>query len=366
MSAIKLLDRYAIRELIGPFVLGVGGFVVIGMMDFLFTLVDMFVNQDAPLVAVLRLLIFKIPVILVLFFPMAYLFATMLFLVRMAKDNELTILRVSGVPLWRLMLPLLGLGLLVSLFAFWNNEKVVPWTNHVSNNIIRELIMRKPPPTIAEEVFFRDEGNRYFFIRRIDSKQGLMQDVMIYEMTGNFPRVIVAKTATWSERTWTLHEGNMHKYHEDGMIDYEAKFETLEIHVDRDIQSFYDQQKTSIEMSTEELKKHISIMGKGGADIKDLNVDLYMKQALPASSFVFGVVGAACCLLFVWSGRDWWGVVISVIAAVLMVGFFFFLTAVCRAMGRGGMVNPFLAAWLPNLAYFTIGGIVLIRQSLFK
>ena len=366
MPALTILDRYAIRELLGPFILGVFGFVVIGMLDFLFTLVDMFINQDAPLVAVLRLLIFKVPVILVLFFPMAYLFATMLFLVRMAKDNELTVIRASGIPLGRLVLPVLVVGLIVSIFAFCNNEKLVPWTNHVSNNIIRELILRKPPPTLVEDVFFKDEGNRYFYIHRVDSKQNMMYDVMVYEITGEYPRVILAKTASWNAHTWTLHNGTMHKYHDDGLIDYEAKFETLQINVDRDVRSFYENQKSSIEMTTHELKAKIESLNKGGADIKDLNVDLFMKQAVPASSFVFGVVGAACCLLFVWSGRDWWGVIISVIAAVLLVGFFFFLTAMCRALGRGGMLGPFLSAWLPNIFYLTVGGLVLLKQSLFK
>ena len=56
---VRILDRYAVRELLGPFLLAVAGFVVIGIMDFLFTLVDMFVNQDAPLIAVLRLLFLK-------------------------------------------------------------------------------------------------------------------------------------------------------------------------------------------------------------------------------------------------------------------------------------------------------------------
>ncbi len=363
---LKILDRYAIREVLGPFILAVAGFIIIGMMDFLFTLVDMFVNHGAPLWAVVRLLIFKIPVILVIFFPMAFLFACMLFLVRMAKDNELTVLRASGIPLGRLMLPMLACGVVASGFAFLNNEKLVPWTNHVSNNLIRTVIMKSPPPTIMEEIFFKDEGGRFFFIKRVDSAKAMMEDIMVYELTGAFPRVILAKRASWNEKTWTLYEGIIHKYNEDGLIDYEARFESLQLHVDREVRSFYDQQKTPIEMTTFELKQKIDVMARGGANTKDLFVDLFMKQSVPVSSFVFGVVGAACCLLFVWSGRDWWGVIVSVIVAVLLVGFFFFLTAVCRSLGRGGLMHPFLAAWLPNLLYLIVGGVVLLRQSLFK
>ena len=43
---------------------------------------------------------------MVLFFPMAALFSTMLLLVRMAKDNELTVLRTSGIQTFRIILPI--------------------------------------------------------------------------------------------------------------------------------------------------------------------------------------------------------------------------------------------------------------------
>ncbi|NQY73397.1 MAG: LptF/LptG family permease, partial [Candidatus Margulisbacteria bacterium] len=91
--SINILDRYIISQFMGPFLLAVGAFVIIGIVDILFVLVDSFINSGVSLFIVIRLLIYKIPAIMVLFFPMAVLFSVMLLLIRMAKDNEITIIR---------------------------------------------------------------------------------------------------------------------------------------------------------------------------------------------------------------------------------------------------------------------------------
>ena len=107
-----ILDRYLFREFSGPFVLALCGFVIIAIVDILFYVAELFIVSGISLYTVIRLLVYKLPAVMVLFFPMAVLFAVMLLFVRMAKDNELTILMSSGIKTSRFIFPVLILTFL--------------------------------------------------------------------------------------------------------------------------------------------------------------------------------------------------------------------------------------------------------------
>jgi lipopolysaccharide export system permease protein len=150
---MKVIDRYVGIEMIGPFVVGVVGFVLVLAVDLLFTMTDLIINKGVPLGAVVKLLVYKLPALMVLTFPVSTLFATAMALGRLSKDNEITALRTSGVSLFRISVPILVIGILVSLGAYINSEKIVPHANQVANNIIRQIIpassWRNPPPLPA-------------------------------------------------------------------------------------------------------------------------------------------------------------------------------------------------------------------------
>jgi lipopolysaccharide export system permease protein len=299
---------------------------------------------------------------MVLFFPMAVLFAVMLLLVRMAKDNEITVLRSSGVSLTRILIPLLVLSVFASYLSFFTNEKIVPWANNVSDNLIRVSIQKTPPPDIMENIFFKDSDDRYFYINKVDSKKAVMENILIYELTRDYPRIISAKEAYWDSKTWYLKKGIIQDLDENGYLTYSAKFDVMMIRVDRDLQSFYSEQKTTREMDSKELKEKISILEKGGISTRNLKVEFFLKRSIPAACFIFALIGIAFCFLFVRSGKDWWGVILAVCISVLAVGFYFFIMAVCRSLGRSGVLDPILAAWLPNLIYGVLGFILILYE----
>ena len=79
---MKLLDRYVLREMLGPFLVGVVGFILVLTVDLLFTMADLIINKGVTVWAVLKLLLFKMPSLLVMTFPVSTLFGTAMALVR--------------------------------------------------------------------------------------------------------------------------------------------------------------------------------------------------------------------------------------------------------------------------------------------
>ncbi|MDR2431167.1 MAG: LptF/LptG family permease [Candidatus Margulisbacteria bacterium] len=364
LGRFKIIDRYIINEIAGPFVLGMAGLVIIGMMDIVFSLVDMFFNNGVPFPIVFKILIFKIPAIMVLFFPMAILFSTTIVLIRMIKDSELTVFRAGGVSLLRVILPVFAAGLIASLLSFGNNEKLVPWANSVSEDLIDKAVLKKPVADILENTFFKESDARYFYIRKIDKQNNTMEDVVINETTGSFPRAITAKKAFWDGDRWLLEKGIIHKFDENGALSYQGDFENMQIHIDKGFYNYYKSQKSPMEMSSKELSEKIDNFKKSGQKTDSLEVAYYMKYSLPLACLIFALVGTALLLFFMGSGRDLWGVIVAVLLALLSVGFYIFLMATFRAMGNGGRLAPFWGAWAPNFIYGLLAlGIIAARNK---
>jgi lipopolysaccharide export system permease protein len=119
-------------------------------------------------------------------------------------------------------------------------------------------------------------------------------------------------------------------------------------------------------MDSGELKSQIDFLSKGGLSTRRLRVDYFMKQSIPASCLVFALIGIAYCLGFVRSGKDWWGVIVAVCVSVLTVGFFFFLIALFRSLGFKGILDPFWAAWLPDILYGGLASVAIAYQAFFR
>jgi len=347
---MKKLDRYIVSEMSGPFLVGVFGFILVLAVDLLFTMTDLIINKGIPAWLVLKLMVYKLPSLLVLTFPVSTLFATAMALGRLSKDNELTALRTSGVTLFRIARPILIVGLLVSLVSFITNDRIVPYANHVSSNIIRQIIYKQPLPDVKENVFFKDPFNRYYYAKRVNMKDRTMENIMVYELTDEkFPRVITAQTAAFTGRLWELSSGVIHRYDEKGHLNYEAVFDRLKLNVSEDILSF-TAQKTYTDMDRQELLATISVMEKGGGSARELLTELYMRYSVPLTCFVFALVGIPFSLSSPRSGQT-----TGLIVTIVFMFTFYVFASIFRSLGRGGLVPPEVAAAAPQTVFALIG-----------
>ena len=100
---MRIVDRYTAREFAGPSLPRLAGFTVMLLSGLLFELTDLIVDRKMPIETVGRMLMYRVPSIVVLTLPIAALFGTLLSLGRLAKDSEVTVLLGTGTPFagWR-------------------------------------------------------------------------------------------------------------------------------------------------------------------------------------------------------------------------------------------------------------------------
>src|SRR5205809_8071622 len=97
--SIRLLDRYVWRQLGELFTFGVGIFTLLLLVNHLFLVARLVLQQGAALSVVLQLFIYRLPSFLAFIFPMAMLFVSMLAIGRLSDGLEITATRPSGISL---------------------------------------------------------------------------------------------------------------------------------------------------------------------------------------------------------------------------------------------------------------------------
>jgi lipopolysaccharide export system permease protein len=345
----SIADRYIVQELFAPFLLCVGAFVVILAGDILYTLAEFIASRQVGVGTVVELLIYKLPAILVITFPVSTLVGGLLGLGRLAKDREIQAMRLGGISLVRIFMPVLAFGLLMTVATFIINEIVAPWANYRANAVIRKAAFGEAFPQIREQVFFRGPGNRVYYVGTVDDAHRELHNVMIYELEGSIPRLITAESATWEGRMWYLRGGVIRELDERGFTRYEAGFAKMEISVGIEAGAFSAGQKTPEEMTARDLRQYLSLFGQSPGSAR-FAVEYYRKFAVPFASAVFALLAAPLGARAVQGGR-FVGVGVSI--ALLFV--YYVLMSVARAMGTAAGLAPYLAAWAPNLCFGVAG-----------
>lgn len=357
MIPVTIVDRYTAREFTGPFLAAVAGFTVMLLSGLLFELTDLIVDKKMPVSTIVQMLIYKLPGVVVVSLPIAVLFATLLALGRLIKDSELIILLGTGTPFTRVIVPFFVAAALVSAGAFLLNERIVPESNHRAESLFRQSLFQDPLPTVREGVFFRGADDRFFYVGEVNRRERTMKRILIYQLGDEaYPQMITAERGTYEERVWHLEDGIRKRLDERGFTLEDSAFAKLEYPMTEDLDTYLGNQKSTDEMTREELKRHIELFKRSGLDVKRFEVAYHMKASLPMAGLLWTLVGAPLSMRSTRSGR-FYGVVISIGVAFL----YFVLSSLFRSLGGSGVLPPLVAAWLTNLLYAFVGAFLLYR-----
>ena len=126
---MKTLHKFILKSYIGPFVMTFFISMFVFFMIFIFTYIDDFVGKgiDAKILAELffYFLLTTIPRAL----PLAILLSSLMTFGNLGEHFELTAMKSSGMPLQKIMFPLIITTVCMSIGAFYFSNNVLPYTN---------------------------------------------------------------------------------------------------------------------------------------------------------------------------------------------------------------------------------------------
>lgn len=192
INLMKILSRYVLKESIGPFLFGFSIITLVLIMDFLVDIMNLIISRGVKPLLVLELFGLNLAWMLALSVPMAVLVAALMVYGRLASDNEITASRSCGVSFIRLMLPMLGGAIILTLALIWFNDRVLPESNHKARMLLTDITRAKPTWSLEENIFLDHFEGYSIRVRTIARKTSEIEDIIIIQ-TKNAERIITAK-----------------------------------------------------------------------------------------------------------------------------------------------------------------------------
>ena len=360
---MPILDRYLISEMVGPFMFAFLAFLLFWALNIFFLAADYIINQHAPIFLVLRFVIFRIPQAIPMAFPFACLFAGLLSMGRVMGDNEVTAMRTSGIPVWRIALSPLIFGFAMFVVAYVMNEWVAPASVDLSTRTFYQIIYHTDALPVEPQFFRKDpDTGNVFYVTQVMPDNKTMQGVQIYKPAhfGPWTETLQAKTAIVQDSALALHDVIDTRYNTEGYVSSQQKVAQVVIGLplaETAAQFMSSVNSDPWSMSSKTLTQQVSALqnqGVGGSALGTLQVSLANKLAWPFACFIGMVLAVPLALRFGKRGRT-----LGIAMAILAFFAYYLMTSAAAAFGRNNQINPFLAAWLPNIIMGITGFVLL-------
>ena len=182
MKLFGVIDRLVIREVVPPTILGFITYTFLVIMRGIYSLIEQVLVRGLPLADAGKVLLITLPHVIILTIPMSFLFGVLLAVGRMNADNELVALQAGGIPIRRLLRPIVILGLLLTAFNGYLYLEVIPR----SSRDLRELKVRlfataKNLGRIDPGVFHEEIPNVILYVKEVDNDTGEWRDILFFD-----------------------------------------------------------------------------------------------------------------------------------------------------------------------------------------
>ncbi|MBU1999347.1 MAG: LptF/LptG family permease, partial [Candidatus Omnitrophica bacterium] len=190
---MKILREYFLKEFLGPLFLALCVLTFAMILGNLVKIAELVIDKGVDILTVGKLFLLMIPSLLTYTLPTAVLLAVLLSLGRLSSDNEITTIKASGINITKLIIPLLILGIILSLILVLFNDRVIPYAHFATRKTLFEVGVKNPAAALEPGVFINSFERYILFIYSIE--QNKLINVRIYEPQGDDKptRVIVAK-----------------------------------------------------------------------------------------------------------------------------------------------------------------------------
>lgn len=365
---MRHLDRYVIRNLLLPFVYCVLGFIGVWLVFELGSNATEFINGGVPIKGIAVFYAKQMPSIALIILPIALLLALLYCLGRMSQSNEILAMLSSGVSLGRVLLPVFGVGLLVTGLSTVLSYAPAPRADAQREFAEAEIEAGHKFERLKYtlQYLFRNRTDyRLWYVEKMWSDLSKpLEDVEIVQQDAqdNITDKLWAKRAEYDQarQTWVFTDCRLAPYNpadpEPGKFRLVPRYEVG--NWSETPWRIFSAQLQPDKLTVPELNQYLRINSDlNHTQLAPFQTYRYVRWALPWGCFV--VVLFAAPLGIVYQRRS---VIAGVAAAIgLFLGILFF-DNLFRSLGGGDRgISPFWAAWITN-GIFGVIGLMLLRQ----
>jgi len=360
---MRILDKYTLFKIIKNYLfillLFTGLFVIVDIFSHL----ESFLKGKISFEEIISYYFYNLPFIFLKVSPFSILISSIYLFGEMNKNNEIIAMRVAGLSIFRIIFPTIVLSLFLSFFSLMIQEKIFILSQKRIEDINIKLLKGEKVPE-RNNLAFRYQ-NMIFFVSRYLPSQEILQNTVIFKENkkGEIVEKIVAKEITNTKNGWLAEDVVIYPldrkklffpppiYKKNLFLGIKSDFGNIIIK--RSVFSQLSSLK-DIWRERERLKKM-----KAGQLVSQLTIKYHQKLSEPFSH-LFLVIGVIPFALEIKKRKVG---LVSFGMGFLFSFIYYVIFSVSLALGKSGIILPFLCNWCAPLFFVILGvsGLLLIR-----
>jgi lipopolysaccharide export system permease protein len=371
---MRLLDRYLLREFLVPLGYCLGGFLIFWISADLITNLDGYQDDQMRIMDVFEFYLLKTPEFVIIVLPVALLLALLYAITNHARHHELTAMRAAGLSLWRVCLPYLVVGAILSAAVHLLTDQWLETSLEKADQVrLRRVSSTDDAGSRAWELevnFRNDRDDRVWRIRAYHLETGEMRDVWVeWTLPGGARAQLLAERGIRTNRIWRFENVRLFVPAPSGDPEPQQRLVAeLAMPEFGETRAQIRSQIKINDLSRVTAARRVRLTVGEILDYKQLNPDLkpevramldtqlHARFAAPWTSLVVVLIaipfGAP-------SGRR--NVFVGVSFGIVVCLLYYVCQRLGLALGTGGYIPAVLAAWLPN-GLFGLAGIILTAR----
>ncbi len=351
-----ILDLYVLRTFAFWFAIMLAAFMALFDAFTLFDLLGDITKNHISAAIVFDYFAHLIPMMVYQLAPLAALVATLITLGLLAKNNEITALKASGVSLFRISLPLLLAGAILTGGLFLLDDTFLPYANQ-RQDALHDRIKGRPAQTYFQPAhqWLVGENKKIYNYELFDPYNNLFGGLNVFEMgSANFRlrRRIYAERSHWEPNlnSWVLENGWVRDFSGATVTSYKPFVVDSFSELSEPPSYFKREVLQYNQMNWRQLRSYIQGLKKAGFDTARLSIEWHKKFAFPLMVTLIILLAIPFAVLVGTRGAVG-GVALAIGIAIV----YWAIAALFEAMGTVGELPAFLAAWAPDGIFFFAG-----------
>jgi lipopolysaccharide export LptBFGC system permease protein LptF len=365
---LRLFDQYVGRQVLSAVITGVVVLTGVLVLGNIFKKLDQLLGSTTlPADAVVMFVLYIIPYSLIFTIPWAFLTGILLVFGRLSADNEMTALRMTGMSMPRICLPIFVMAIALSGVCYFVNVDLAPYAKAKIKRLFYDVVVQNPAELFqAGKVFDQLPGTRIFTRKREGSK---LFNVEIFKTTAGVDESYTRADRAYVEYTPGTDEFTLRL--ENAMVEQRTTAEGIDMI--NEVKRIY-LAKTFVTMSLQQLKEkiqHVNPSMKNTTELwgeiqskkdcftgEEINArgvssaltEVNMRYSLPLACITFALVGIPLGIT-AQRRETSVGFALSLLVATAYIVFIIFANTLNDKPG----MYPHLLMWVPNVVFLAVG-----------
>jgi len=351
----RLLNTYLINQILAPFYASLIILTSILFLSRLIPILDIILGYNIGLVDFFRLYAYFTPQLMLFALPMSGMMGVILGTTALNNENELMVLKTSGISLYRMLPPIILVALSAALLTGLFSIYLLPAGKKAKVELAFQLVKEKIERSIPEKRFSESLGDIVLYADSIDQKTRAWKGVYISDMKDpRHPITIISESgiisadSTRGTLSISLQNGVLNRTSADAVQTINFKGYDMNLPLETPTSNPLAKVDETT-MLQSELLEEADRKGRNSREAATYLIEFHKRLALPVSCFILTLLGFPLGFL---SGPRHKTIGIPLGLAIFVLYYVLFTGS--KIISESMLLPAGIAIWLPNLLFLIL------------